>query len=97
MQLALKRCKQYVSLFSYRRNVLSHLYDSFELGGDKKTKGAALQFVSIEIAIDIHHLANHFSPFSDRTFIVHSYVVFIYTICYVANMILCPHKVSAYM
>lgn len=35
--LALKRCKQYVSF----ADITNH---SFELGGDKKTKGAALVF-----------------------------------------------------
>lgn len=30
-------------------HVLIHLYFSFELGGEKKTKGAALQFVSASL------------------------------------------------
>ena len=50
-QLSLKRCKQYVphdplvTLFLG----LTHLF-SFELGGEKKTKGAAIQFVSVDRA-----------------------------------------------
>ena len=46
MQLALKRCKQCVFyLFPY--SVIIEYMHSFELGGEKKTKGAALTFVSV--------------------------------------------------
>jgi hypothetical protein len=46
MQLALKRCKQCVHyLFPY--SVIMSICHSFELGGEKKTKGAALTFVSV--------------------------------------------------
>ena len=50
-QLPLKRCKQYVSsnrlgfIHSLRLIISLTLLLSFELGGDKKTKGAALTFV----------------------------------------------------
>jgi hypothetical protein len=45
MQLSLKRCKQYVPyLFTAGINLM-RFFSSFELGGEKKTKGAALQFV----------------------------------------------------
>lgn len=53
MQLALKRCKQcvfYRFRFLMRRLSISH---SFELGGEKKTKGAALTFVSLAVKITI--------------------------------------------
>lgn len=46
MQLPLKRCKQYVFILFSRFRYLTPFFPlSFELGGDKKTKGAALQFV----------------------------------------------------
>lgn len=45
MQLALKRCKQYVVFRSVVYAISSIRHYSFELGGEKKTKGAALQFV----------------------------------------------------
>lgn len=45
MQLSLKRCKQYVVLWSVVYAVELTRCASFELGGEKKTKGAALQFV----------------------------------------------------
>ena len=45
MQLALKRCKQYVVCRSVTRAINLLYHSSFELGGEKKTKGAALQFV----------------------------------------------------
>ncbi len=51
MQLALKRCKQCVHRrfrFLMLRLSFSH---SFELGGEKKTKGAALTFVSLLVKI----------------------------------------------
>lgn len=44
MQLALKRCKQFVKLPPREFTDLKPTY-SFELGGEKKTKGAALTFV----------------------------------------------------
>ncbi|KAH9000769.1 60S ribosomal protein L44 [Lactarius hatsudake] len=44
MQLALKRCKQYVH-HRFRFIILQLSFShSFELGGEKKTKGAALTF-----------------------------------------------------
>ena len=44
MQLALKRCKQFVlQIFCIVSRLLT--FRSFELGGEKKTKGAALTFV----------------------------------------------------
>ena len=44
MQMSLKRCKQCVSIPVFSRIYTDSLY-SFELGGEKKTKGAALTFV----------------------------------------------------
>lgn len=43
-QLTLKRCKQYVLPCGNSRNHHSSIYHSFELGGDKRQKGAALTF-----------------------------------------------------
>ena len=45
MQLSLKRCKQYVAFRPVIHAVDLIRHSSFELGGEKKTKGAALQFV----------------------------------------------------
>ena len=44
MQMSLKRCKQCVSSFT-RPRIYPYIIYSFELGGEKKTKGAALTFV----------------------------------------------------
>ena len=44
MQMPLKRCKQYVLSAIYILSIFT-LSLSFELGGEKKTKGAALTFV----------------------------------------------------
>jgi len=58
MQLSLKRCKQYV----LSPIVISLLiFSSFELGGEKKTKGAALTFVRQVGLYDSHHLLNYLS------------------------------------
>ena len=46
MQLALKRCKQCVSSLFIECLLYSRAC-SFELGGEKKTKGAALTFVRV--------------------------------------------------
>ena len=49
MQLALKRCKQCVHLRFHVVIPRLSLSCSFELGGEKKTKGAALTFVSLTV------------------------------------------------
>ena len=49
MQMTLKRCKQYVLIFLRGSFLTNNFFPfrSFELGGEKKTKGAALTFVSL--------------------------------------------------
>lgn len=60
MQLALKRCKQCVTEIKVsplieRLTGRPSFLLSFELGGDKKTKGAALQFVSRTNQVVVTH------------------------------------------
>ena len=63
MQLSLKRCKQYVSSMHRVWCLCIDVLSSFELGGEKKTKGAALQFVSTE---PLPCFTNAHCPCSDR-------------------------------
>jgi large subunit ribosomal protein L44e len=59
-QLSLKRCKQYVSHDLCHLVSRPHSSFSFELGGEKKTKGAAIQFVSANRAYcPVTHLTIH--------------------------------------
>lgn len=46
MQLSLKRCKQCAAVLFSSDPFHDAFLSSFELGGEKKTKGAALTFVS---------------------------------------------------
>jgi hypothetical protein len=89
MQMALKRCKQCVSYLHEACEVAhtSFLF-SFELGGEKKTKGAALTFVRSPLLLPSSSISRVFT-YSELNGVLSMSIVVMYCIFQPRSMRIC--------